>query len=69
MAKVIIKKTPIDTWQVYLDSEDSLSINDHMEVLHTFKEARALCMKALRREGEENEENSYIRFLLYMLWK
>ena len=55
MAKVIIKKTPIDTWQVYLDSEDNLPINYHMEILYTFKEALSWCMKALEMKGEENE--------------
>ena len=55
MEKVIIKKTPIDNWQVYLESEDNLPINYHIEVLHTFKEALSWCMKALEMEGEENE--------------
>lgn len=54
MAKVIIKKTPIDTWQVYLNNEKNIPLNYHIKVLHTFEEALSWCIKNLKMEGEEN---------------
>ena len=54
MAKVIIKKMPTDTWQVYLENKDNLPINYHIEVLHTFKEALSWCIKTLEMEDKEN---------------